>query len=129
MKALRPGIIYCTIKMHYQTYIRFEIFLIRIDVGGSVIVILKRDDLPHEQPHGAVGPGTGAVKLSPEYIEHTELIMFVEGAAVRFLKQFREIRIRDSVEVLMEYIASSAPVPQARVPWSRPLPGFRRKRR
>jgi hypothetical protein len=102
----------------------------RTDVGRTVIVIVKRDALPQEPRHRAVRSLEMAhVKLSPELIEQAELVVFVEGAAVKFLKHCPEIHSRDSVEVRVEYITSTVPTIQVRVPWSRPRQGFRRKRK
>jgi hypothetical protein len=125
MKAFRPGVIYSTIKMHYQTYSASR-FLDYFE--GSAIVILKRNDLPQEQRHRAVGSlELEHVKLSPELIEYAELIVFVESAAIKLLKHFRDIQSKHSVEILMEYIRSTAPVPQACIPWRRSQQGVRRK--
>lgn len=75
-----------------------------------MILILKRDDLPQEHARRA----TDSLELehsglSPELIEKAELIVFVEGADVKFLKHFPEIQSKDNLDVLMSYITSTEP--------------------
>lgn len=55
-------------------------------------------------------------ELLPELVEEAELIVFVEGSNVKFLKHLPEIQHKDSVEVLVGYITSTVPVTKTRQP-------------
>jgi hypothetical protein len=92
-----------------------------------VIVSLKRDDLPEEyRDRTAKDLRLGHFRLSPELTERADLIVFVEGSGVKFLKHVPGIQSQDSIEVLMHYITSTESA-------TNPLPGrpkrpYRRKK-
>jgi hypothetical protein len=84
-----------------------------------LIIILKRDDLPPEHRRRAVEElELNHVKLSPELSEQAELIAFIEGDAAKFLKHRQDIQSKHSVDVLLSYITSTAPITKDRIPFS-----------
>jgi len=85
-----------------------------------MIIVLKREDLPQEhrqQTMEALELDHG--NLPTELIERAELIVFVEGTKVKFLKHFPEMQSKDSLEVFLRYIMSLPPVTKERTPYSR----------
>lgn len=85
-----------------------------------MIIILKRNDLPGEYRDQA----TEVLQLDhsglpSELIEYAELIVFVDGDRVRFLKHFPEIQSKDSFDVLQQYIMSIPPVDKEPVRFSK----------
>lgn len=84
-----------------------------------MIVILKRSDLLDEHRHQTVeGLDLNHFLLSSELIDQAELIVFVEGKAVKFLKHFPEIQSTNHFDVLLLYITSTLPITKERPPWS-----------
>lgn len=75
-----------------------------------MIIILKRDDLPPELRHQLAGDvQLDQCKLPPGLIEQAELIVFVEGYDMKFLKHFPEVQSQESLDVLMRYITNTGP--------------------
>ena len=95
-----------------------------------MIIILKRDDLPSEHRHRVVDSleltHTG---LSSELVEQADLIVFVEGTDIKFLKYFPKIQSKNSVDVLVGYITSTAPITKKPSPWSIPRLGQRGRKK
>jgi hypothetical protein len=92
--------------------------LIWADIGGTVILILKRDDLPQKLRDWAVE----SIKLDHfaipgELVGHAELIVFVEGSKVKFLKHLPQMQSKDTVDVLMSYITSTTPTMKEHPVW------------
>lgn len=75
-----------------------------------MIIILKRDDLSPEYRH-RLGEDVqlDQFKLPPGLIRHAELIVFVEGSYMKFLKHFPEMQSQESLDVLIRYITSTGP--------------------
>ena len=95
-----------------------------------MIIILKRDELPDEYRNQAFGViDLKDFKLSPELIEQTESIVLVEGTAVRFLKNHQEIQSKNTLEILVSYIISMAPITKESQPFSLKRFGHRREKR
>lgn len=93
-----------------------------------MIVILKQDDLQPEYRHQSLdNVQLDHVQLSPELINQAELIVFVEGAHVKFLKHFPEMQSKDSFGVLAHYITSIAPSKIEPTPFS--VKRFRRRKK
>jgi hypothetical protein len=86
-----------------------------------VIIILKREDLPpnHRGRH-IESLELKQCGLSAEIIEKAELIVFVEGKAVKFLKHREDIQSKHSFDVLVSYITSIAPATKERMPFRVP---------
>ena len=94
-----------------------------------MIVILKRDDLPSDQRGLSVdGLELAYFDLSPKLVDQSEMIVFVEGSDIKFLKQLPEIQSKSSLDVLIGYITSTAPETKERIPFSLKRFGQRRKR-
>jgi hypothetical protein len=75
-----------------------------------MILILKRDDLPQEYRDRAIKDlELNHSGLAMDLTEKAELIVFVEGSDVKFLKHFPGIQSRDRLDVLQRYITSTAP--------------------
>lgn len=87
---------------------------------NSMIIILKRNDLPIECRDRAVEAlQLDHSGLPPELIESAELMVFVEGDRVKFLKHFPEIQSKDSFDVLQQYIMSTTPIDKEPVRFSK----------
>mgnify|MGYP007022264394 CR=1 FL=1 len=87
---------------------------------NSMIIILKRNDLPLEYcDHAIEALQLDHSGLTPELIKCAELIVFVEGDRVKFLKHFPEIQSKDSIDVLQQYIMSIPPVDKESVRFSK----------
>ena len=83
-----------------------------------MIVILKRDDLLQEHRNRAMEDlQLDHCALTSELIEQAELVVFVEGTKVSFLKQLPGVQSKDSFDVLTRYITSSGPT--VHVPFSK----------
>jgi hypothetical protein len=81
-----------------------------------VIIILKRHDLPEEYRDQAVDNlQLEHAGLSSDVINRADLIVFVEGQAVKFLKHKAGLQSKESFEVLLDYIARREPEQRA---WS-----------
>ena len=94
-----------------------------------MIVIVKRDDLPKKHRHRSVeGLILDHAGLSPELIEPAELIVFVEGVVVKFLKHREDIQSINNMNVLVNYLSSTAPVSKEHIPFSLKRFGQRRKK-
>jgi hypothetical protein len=96
--------------------------------GVTLILILKRDDLLLEHRNKAVDSlRLEDASLPPEVIEQAELIVFVEGTGIKFLKHHHGIQSKDNAYVLFHYIISSPPVTEARKPYV--IKRYRRKKK
>jgi hypothetical protein len=75
-----------------------------------MIVILKRDDLrePHRQ-WPIENLLLDHADLAPEIVNQAELIVFVEGTEVNFLKHLPDIKSQNSFNILLSYIKSESP--------------------
>ena len=94
-----------------------------------MIVIVKRDDLPKKHRHRSVeGLNLDHTGLSPQFVEQAELIVFVEGVVVKFLKHRADIQSINSMNVLIDYISSTAPAVKEHIPFSLKRFGQRRKK-
>jgi hypothetical protein len=72
-----------------------------------MIVILKRDDLLPEHRHQTVQTvEVDHSGLSSELIEKAELIVFVEGVNIKFLKHLQGIQSSESLDVFLKYITT-----------------------
>lgn len=95
---------------------------------NSMIVILKRNDLPGEHRHQVIEDlKLDHSGLSSELIEYAELVVFVEGEKVKFLKHFPEIQSKDSFDVLLRYITSIPPIDKEPIRFSKKLVIRRKK--
>lgn len=75
-----------------------------------MIIILKRDDLsPEFRYHLSGEVELDQFKLPPGWVEQAELIVFVEGSYMKFLKHFPEVQSQESLDVLMRYITNTGP--------------------
>jgi hypothetical protein len=75
-----------------------------------MIVILKRDDLPPEHSNHTIKDlELSQSGLSEDFIEKAELIVFMEGSHIKFLKNFPELQSKDSLDVFLRYVMSTAP--------------------
>lgn len=75
-----------------------------------MILILKRDDLPQEHhDRAAKDLELNHSGLPMDWVEKAELIVFMEGSEVKFLKHFPGIQSQDSFDVLLRYITSTTP--------------------
>lgn len=75
-----------------------------------MIVILKRDDLPQEHHDLAVKDlELNFSGLPVDLVDRAELIVFMEGSNIKFLKHFSEFHSQDSLDVLINYITSIGP--------------------
>jgi hypothetical protein len=99
-------------------------------VEARVIIILKRDDLPSEHRDRPMESlELDQAGLSSELVEQAELIVFVEGIEVKFLKQLKDLESRNSMDVLTHYIISTTPTVKHSLPWSLKRFGQRRQRK
>ncbi len=75
-----------------------------------MILILKRDDLPQEHYYRAVKDlELDHSGLPPELIEKVEMVVFVEGTEVKFLKHFPDFQSKNSLDLLTPYMTSKGP--------------------
>jgi hypothetical protein len=75
-----------------------------------MIVILKRDDIYEGYRLWSVeNLLLEHAELAPELVEQAEMIVFVEGSEVKFLKHIPEMKSPDTFDVLMSYIRSKPP--------------------
>jgi hypothetical protein len=94
-----------------------------------MILIVKRDDLPKKHRHRSVeGLTLDHAGLSPQLVEQAELIVFVEGVVVKFLKHREDIQSINSMNVLIDYISSTAPATKEHTPFSLKRFGQRRNK-
>ena len=72
---------------------------------------MKRDDLPVEYRDL---PGDDLQRehlvLAPELVQQADMIVFVEGKDIKFLKHLPGIQSQDSIDVLMRYVTSTEPM-------------------
>ncbi len=94
-----------------------------------MIVILKRDDLLPEYAQQTVEDlELEHVKISPEAINQAELIVFVEGTDVKFLKHRQDIQSKNSIDILLSYITSTPPITNVRQPFRIKRFGYRKRK-
>jgi hypothetical protein len=75
-----------------------------------MIVILKRDDLRETYRQWSVEDLLlEHAELAPELVEQAELIVFVEGSHVKFLKHLSEMISPNRFDILISYIKSKPP--------------------
>jgi hypothetical protein len=75
-----------------------------------MIVIVKRDDVRETHREWSVeNIQLEHVELPPDLVQQAELIVFVEGSEVKFLKHIPAIQSKNTFDVLLSYIKSKPP--------------------
>ena len=93
-----------------------------------MIVILTRDDVPGAHSHRPVESlKLYHMRLPVDTIQKADMIVFVEGEKVKFLKHFPEIQSKDSFDVLLRYITSTPPIDKEPIRFSKKLVIRRKK--
>ena len=84
-----------------------------------MIVIVKRDDVRETHRQLLVEDlKLEHVELPPDLIQQAELIVFVEGIEVKFLKHFPAMHSENTFDALMVYIKSKPPTKAKSIPFS-----------
>lgn len=81
-----------------------------------MIIIVNRDDLPPSQKHRTVESlKLYHLRLPVDAIQKADIIVFVDGEAIKFLRNVYGINSLQSVEALINYV-KSAPQKQQSYP-------------
>ena len=91
-----------------------------------MIVILKRDDLlPEHRNRKVEDLQMSYFQLSQAVIEEADLIVFLEGSEINFLKHLSGIQSQENLTIFMDFITSTPPAPKERPTWRKKRSGRR----